>query len=505
MKKVLIVEDDAIIANIYQRKLQMDGFQVQHAADGEIAMEMIKCSAPDIVLLDLQLPKANGIEVLKFIRAREESKLLPVVVFTNSYLGTMVQSAWKAGANKCLTKAICTPKQVADVLRATLAGEDSVGGPPPPDASSIRMATSAHPPAPAAPAAGPIKMVPLDAPTSAKADEPSKLSGLLKMTSPAKPAARAPQVPKTLVPAASKPSAGDIPLRLAGESGPIAMQIAPGEVKADSAAAEYNAPSEHTVLEVEANFQHELRRGFAENFPQFIGFLRQRLQSFVKNESDTANLRWMEERSAILFDMYRKTHSLTSGAGVAGCQIIARLSSAFEALLTELYENPKSINPSAIRTLANTVDFLAQLSTDVDAAEAIKLGNTSVLVVDDEALSRKAVMRGLEKAELKAMDVADPTAAYEQCKKQTFNLIFLDIDMPGMNGYELCKLIRSQPQHAKTPVVFVTGLTDFGSRAKSTISGGTDLIGKPFPIIELAVKALTFLMKAQFKPGTKPA
>lgn len=505
MKKVLIVEDDAIIANIYQRKLQMDGFQVQHAADGEIAMEMIKCSAPDIVLLDLQLPKANGIEVLKFIRAREESKLLPVVVFTNSYLGTMVQSAWKAGANKCLTKAICTPKQVADVLRATLAGEDSVGGPPPPDASSIRMATSAHPPAPAAPAAGPIKMVPLDAPTSAKADEPSKLSGLLKMTSPAKPAARAPQVPKTLAPAASKPSAGDIPLRLAGESGPIAMQIAPGEVKADSAAAEYNAPSEHTVLEVEANFQHELRRGFAENFPQFIGFLRQRLQSFVKNESDTANLRWMEERSAILFDMYRKTHSLTSGAGVAGCQIIARLSSAFEALLTELYENPKSINPSAIRTLANTVDFLAQLSTDVDAAEAIKLGNTSVLVVDDEALSRKAVMRGLEKAELKAMDVADPTAAYEQCKKQTFNLIFLDIDMPGMNGYELCKLIRSQPQHAKTPVVFVTGLTDFGSRAKSTISGGTDLIGKPFPIIELAVKALTFLMKAQFKPGTKPA
>ena len=506
MKKVLIVEDDAIIANIYQRKLQMDGFQVQHAADGELAMEMIKCSAPDIVLLDLQLPKANGIEVLKFIRSREESKVLPVVVFTNSYLGTMVQSAWKAGANKCLTKAICTPKQVADVLRATLAGEDSVGGPPPADAPTIKMATSAQVPAPAASADGPIKMALLDAPAVAKADEPSKLSGLLKMTSPAKPAARSPQVPKSLAPAASKPGGGDIPLKLAGESAPISMQFAPAAPKAVvSPAQEYQAPSEHSVLEVEANFQHELRRGFAENLPQFIGFLRQRLQSFVKNESDTANLRWMEERSAILFDMYRKTHSLTSGAGVAGCQVIARLSSAFEALLTELYENPKSINPSAIRTLAHTVDFLAQLATDVDVAEAIELGAASVLVVDDEALSRKAVMRGLEKAELKAMDVADPAAAFEQCKKQTFDLIFLDIDMPGMNGYDLCKLIRSQPQHAKTPVVFVTGLTDFGSRAKSTISGGTDLIGKPFPIIELAVKALTFLMKTQFKPGTKPA
>ena len=537
MKKVLIVEDDAIIANIYQRKLQMDGFQVQHAADGEIAMEMIKCNLPTIVLLDLQLPKANGIEVLKFIRAREESKALPVVVFTNSYLGTLVQSAWKAGANKCLTKAICTPKQVSDVLKATLAGEDSPGGPPPTEsASPIKLATSAEAPAsgaipapalpaPAlpAPADGPIKMAGLPAP-AAKTEETPLLSGLLKMTSQPKPAGRAPQVPKSLASTAPKAPAGDIPLKLAGGdapkagggsitlpgSGGIKMEgfgglPMPGAPAKAAEVADYVPPSEHTLLEVEENFQHELRRGFAENLPQFIGYLRQRLQAFIKNESDTGNLRWMEERSAILFDMFRKTHSLTSGAGVAGCPVIARISAAFEAMLTELYENPKSINQSTTRTLAHTVDFLGQLANDVDAAEAVKLGAASVLVVDDEALSRKAVMRGLEKAELKAMDVADPGAAFEQCKKQTFDLIFLDIDMPGMNGYDLCKQIRQQPQYAKTPVVFVTGLTDFASRAKSTISGGNDLVAKPFLIIELAVKALTFLMKAQFKPGAKPA
>lgn len=530
MKKVLIVEDDAIIANIYQRKLQMDGFQVQHAADGELAMEMIKCNLPSIVLLDLQLPKANGIEVLKFIRSREESKVLPVVVFTNSYLGTLVQSAWKAGANKCLTKAICTPKQVSDVLKATLAGEQSAGDPPPTEAaaSPIRMSTPADAPAtgalpaPAlpAPAAGPIKMAGLPAPAP-KAEETPLLSGLLKMTSQPKPAGRTPQVPKSLAPAAPKAPTGDIPLKMSGGGdAPIALPSGGGGgaiklegsgglplpgAPARPSAEEYVAPSEHTLLEVEENFQHELRRGFAENLPQFIAYLRQRLQSFIKNESDTANLRWMEERSAILFDMYRKTHSLTSGAGVAGCPVIARISAAFEALLTELYENPKSINPSTTRTLAHTVDFLGQLANDVEATEAIKLSTTNVLVVDDEALSRKAVMRGLEKAELKAMDVADPGAAFEQCKKQNFDLIFLDIDMPGMNGYDLCKQIRLQPQHAKTPVVFVTGLTDFASRAKSTISGGNDLIAKPFLIIELAVKALTFLMKAQFKPGAKPA
>lgn len=77
--------------------------------------------------------------------------------------------------------------------------------------------------------------------------------------------------------------------------------------------------------------------------------------------------------------------------------------------------------------------------------------------------------------------------------------------MPGMNGFDLCKQIRALPHHAKTPVVFVTGLTDFASRAKSTISGGNNLIGKPFLMMELAVKSLTFLMKARLPIAPKAA
>ncbi len=426
--EILIVEDDAIVASIYQRRLKMDGFLVQHAADGALAMEMITRDPPDIILLDLQLPKVSGIEVLKFIRAREESKNMPVVVFTNAFQGALVEAAWQAGANECLTKAICTPKQVSDTLRSTLA------------------AALAH-----------------------------------SVTQP--------------VPAAINPSVSE-PTKMR-DYGPPAKDGIPTGENID--------PSKHAALEVEQKFQHELRRGFAETLPQSIGLLRRGLQSFLKNDNDPANLHWVDERKSMLFDMYRKTHSLSSGAGVAGCPLIAQFTSASGAFLAELYENPKSITPSSIRTLAHAVDCLAHLATDVDAAETIKLGDTSVLVVDDEALSRKSIMRGLEKAGLKAMEVPFPVAAFELCKRQPFDLIFLDIDMPGMNGYDLCKQIRSQPQHAKTPVIFVTGLTDFGSRAMSTISGGTDLIGKPFPTIELSVKALTFLMRSQFTPGPKPA
>ena len=129
MTKLLLVEDDAIIASIYQRKLKMEGFDVTHAEDGQVAIDTLKETAPEIVLLDLQLPKKNGVDVLQFIRGQESTSEIPVVVFTNAYLGTLVQAAWDAGATKCLTKAICTPKQVADVLRATLEGRDiGLGG-----------------------------------------------------------------------------------------------------------------------------------------------------------------------------------------------------------------------------------------------------------------------------------------------------------------------------------------------------------------------------------------
>ncbi|HVV74142.1 MAG TPA: response regulator, partial [Verrucomicrobiae bacterium] len=120
---------------------------------------------------------------------------------------------------------------------------------------------------------------------------------------------------------------------------------------------------------------------------------------------------------------------------------------------------------------------------------------SQVLVVDDEAISRRAVTYALEKAKLKAVSVEDPQVAYQLLSEKPFDLIFLDVDMPGMNGFELCAKLRSLPAHKKTPVVFVTGLNDLESRANSMVSGGNDFIAKPFLFIELAVKALVFVMR----------
>src|SRR5499427_6514213 len=119
-KKILIVEDDQIVANIYRNKFSVEGYEVEVALDGQAGMEMLHTFRPDAVVLDLMLPKMNGVDFMKHIRAKSDFQKLPVIVFSNTYLTNMVQEAWKAGATKCLSKANCTPKQVIEVLRTTL-------------------------------------------------------------------------------------------------------------------------------------------------------------------------------------------------------------------------------------------------------------------------------------------------------------------------------------------------------------------------------------------------
>ena len=172
---------------------------------------------------------------------------------------------------------------------------------------------------------------------------------------------------------------------------------------------------------------------------------------------------------------------------------------ATEALLRELHDKPKNINPSTLRTVANSIDFIAQLFGAGTQETPLALDKATVLVVDDEPISRRAVMAGVEKAGLNATGIEDPLEALATLEKQRFDLIFLDVQMPNMTGHELCVKLRATATNAKTPVVFVTALTDFNNRAKSTLSGGNDLIGKPFLLMELSLKALTYLLKGQLK------
>lgn len=200
-----------------------------------------------------------------------------------------------------------------------------------------------------------------------------------------------------------------------------------------------------------------------------------------------------DSRRTQLLEMHRQLRSLSGGARLLGFEKIARMSTALEALLVELYNKPAKITPSVVRTVAQAIDTLASLFDRAASSEEMVPSKT--LVVDDEIISRETICSALSKAGLEPSSLDDPLAAQRLLEQEHFDLIFLDVEMPGQTGLELCVKIREMAPNRTTPIVFVTSHSDFGSRAQSTLSGGNDFIAKPFLLVELAVKALTWLFK----------
>jgi CheY-like chemotaxis protein len=240
----------------------------------------------------------------------------------------------------------------------------------------------------------------------------------------------------------------------------------------------------------DAAFQASLRTSFIEGLPATLAVLRSLLRGLIRSKVETGRRKQIHE-------LYWRIHAVTGNAWLADMGQIAQMSDALEALLKELYEKPENLTASALRTVASAIDFLGVLFEHGGVLDNLESLPPTLLVVDDESISRRAVTHALEKAKLKSISIADPAAAYDLLAENRFDLVFLDVDMPGMDGFDLCTKLRQLPAHKKTPVIFVTGLTDFESRTNSAISGGNDLIAKPFVFVELAVKALVCVLRAR--------
>src|SRR2546423_14030033 len=125
MPKIIIVEDQQVMATVYRNKFIAEGYGVEVASDGEAGINLINSAKPDLVILDVMLPKLNGIEVLRKIRANSDFQDLPVIIFSNSSPPDMVEEAWKEGATMVLSKSNHSPKQIVESVRTALvaAGE----------------------------------------------------------------------------------------------------------------------------------------------------------------------------------------------------------------------------------------------------------------------------------------------------------------------------------------------------------------------------------------------
>lgn len=122
MKTIFFVEDDAVVVKVYRAKFEREGFRVEVAEDGLVAMKNLVKVKPDIVLLDLMMPKLNGVDVLKYIRATPELKATPVIILSNAHMTYLAQEAAAIGAERALLKSSCTPGRLLEVIHGLLSG-----------------------------------------------------------------------------------------------------------------------------------------------------------------------------------------------------------------------------------------------------------------------------------------------------------------------------------------------------------------------------------------------
>jgi len=140
MKTIFLAEDDAVVVKVYGAKFEREGFRVEVAEDGLVAMKKLLQVKPDIVVLDLMMPKLNGVDVLKYIRSTPELKTIPVIILSNAHMTALAQEAAAVGAEKALLKSSCTPGILLEAIHSLLSGAPAEIDP------TQRLAAPAPPP-----------------------------------------------------------------------------------------------------------------------------------------------------------------------------------------------------------------------------------------------------------------------------------------------------------------------------------------------------------------------
>ena len=367
-KRILILDNDLLLSNLYRERLEAEGFVVESARTGAAGLRAMAERPADALVVDSVTPSPDVIEVITTLRGQPATSKLPIIVLPTAR-APLAEAAHEAGASQVLNRSV---NPIADLIDAI---ESALG---------------------------------------------------MKRTS---------EVSKRMP---FRPDESWLKLSL------------------DSAKETITA----------------MRRG---------------LHAISRDAKDTAAAR----------DLFQQVHQLTEQMAVLNQKPVFHLTSAMEALLFDLYRLPEHANPSILRTLGQGLDFLANLLNEKNRMRANDPAMAKVLIVDDEDGARKIVAASMQLVNLKPVSASTPSAALTALLVQEFDLIFLDVGLPEMDGFQLCGKVRALPAHKKTPIVFITGMATFQNRVQSSLSGGNDFVGKPFSVPEMALKALIWVFKGQ--------
>ena len=120
MKKILFIEDEAALQKTFGEVLEQEGYKMISAMDGEEGIRLVKSEKPDLILLDLIMPKLNGFEVLENLKSDKTTESIPVIVLTNLEGTGDVEKSLELGAMTYLVKANYTLEEVIKKIKQAL-------------------------------------------------------------------------------------------------------------------------------------------------------------------------------------------------------------------------------------------------------------------------------------------------------------------------------------------------------------------------------------------------
>jgi CheY-like chemotaxis protein len=229
-----------------------------------------------------------------------------------------------------------------------------------------------------------------------------------------------------------------------------------------------------------------------ESAPILFGQLRKRFSEISRTSDVAAKLK-------MLYEFSQEIRPAKTAARIPALRSHRLLAIALEGLLKQLSTSPQNLTSWRMRLASETLELLEDLCAPNLTPDLAIKPPIRLLVVDDCAINRRSMVFALKKV-FREPDLAasgDPALAF--AAKNAYDAIFLDIEMPGMDGFELCEKIRNTPLNRNTPIVFVTGHDNFKSRAKLITKGAQDLIGKPYLPTEITLKALQLSLYGRLK------
>ena len=111
-KKLLVVDDDEILLDMYKERLQMSGYDVTAVTNGSAALKQVEKLMPDVILLDIMMPKISGFDVLKKLKDNDKTKNIPVIILTALSQENNRKQGMQMGASDFIIKAETMPKDV---------------------------------------------------------------------------------------------------------------------------------------------------------------------------------------------------------------------------------------------------------------------------------------------------------------------------------------------------------------------------------------------------------